>query len=52
MFGAGTLINAAAIVIGGILGLLFGKLLKKGLPGHPRVRLRSQRHFYRRGGRL
>ena len=31
MFGAGTLINAAAIVIGGILGLLFGKLLKKGL---------------------
>ena len=31
MFGAGTLINAAAIVAGGLLGLLFGKLLKKGL---------------------
>lgn len=28
MFGLGTLINVAAIIIGGILGLLFGKLLK------------------------
>lgn len=28
MMGLGTLINAAAILIGGILGLLFGKLLK------------------------
>ena len=27
MYGLGTLINAAAIVIGGILGLLFGKLI-------------------------
>lgn len=31
MFGAGTLINALAIVAGGILGMLFGKLLKKGM---------------------
>ena len=29
MFGLGTLINAAAIVLGGILGGLFGKLLKE-----------------------
>lgn len=29
MFGLGTLINAAAIVLGGILGALFGKLLKE-----------------------
>ena len=29
MYGLGTLINAAAIVLGGILGLLFGKLLKQ-----------------------
>lgn len=28
MFGLGTLINAAAIVLGGILGALFGKLIK------------------------
>ena len=28
MFGLGTIINVAAIVVGGILGLLFGKLLK------------------------
>lgn len=28
MFGLGTLINVVAIIIGGILGLLFGKLLK------------------------
>lgn len=31
MFGAGTLINALSIVVGGILGMLFGKLLKKGM---------------------
>lgn len=29
MFGLGTLINGVAIVLGGILGLLFGKLLKQ-----------------------
>lgn len=29
MFGLGTIINVAAIVIGGILGLLFGKLIKE-----------------------
>ena len=29
MFGLGTLINTAAIVLGGILGALFGKLLKQ-----------------------
>ena len=29
MFGLGTIINAAAIVLGGILGMLFGKLLKE-----------------------
>ena len=29
MFGLGTLINAAAIVLGGILGAFFGKLLKE-----------------------
>lgn len=29
MYGLGTLINAAAIVVGGILGALFGKLLKQ-----------------------
>ena len=29
MYGLGTLINAAAIILGGILGLLFGKLLKE-----------------------
>jgi len=29
MFGLGTLINAAAIVVGGVLGALFGKLLKE-----------------------
>ena len=28
MFGLGTLINCAAIVVGGLLGALFGKLLK------------------------
>ena len=31
MFGAGTLINALAVIAGGVLGILFGKLLKKGL---------------------
>lgn len=29
MFGLGTIINAAAILVGGILGLLFGKLLQE-----------------------
>ena len=29
MFGLGTVINAAAIVVGGVLGALFGKLLKE-----------------------
>ena len=29
MYGLGTLINTAAIVLGGILGLLFGKLIKQ-----------------------
>lgn len=29
MFGLGTIINAAAIVVGGVLGALFGKLLKE-----------------------
>ena len=28
MFGLGTIINTAAIVAGGLLGMLFGKLLK------------------------
>jgi hypothetical protein len=28
MYGLGTIINTAAIVVGGILGLLFGKLIK------------------------
>lgn len=31
MFGLGTLINAAAVLGGGLLGILFGKLLKKNL---------------------
>ncbi len=31
MFGLGTLINAAAIIIGGIFGLLFGKLMSESI---------------------
>ena len=29
MFGLGTLINTAAIILGGIFGLLFGKFMKE-----------------------
>ncbi|MBQ8912309.1 MAG: DUF554 family protein, partial [Clostridia bacterium] len=31
MYGLGTVINAAAIVVGGLLGLLFGRFIKDAL---------------------